>query len=172
MGKYTSTTPWRFMRLPLPFVEYWMPLLTMGELKVWLYIFRQSHGFKQPNAVLTHEQIAKGILRKDGKIQDFGTGLTVAGVRGAIRDLVNRGGLLHVTGTSTHARTYTVAWDLPVTVVAPKGGSACYSSNTQGDTVVTPKQAELIDISTGYARAIDTKDNTDSSVVARPRRSR
>jgi hypothetical protein len=127
---------WKFLRVPLPFIEFWMPLLSKGELAVWLYVFRHTVGYKKRGFVtLKYSQIASGANRKDGKRADHGTGMTVAGVRAAIHSLIARK-LIYTIPGKNDANSYRCNWSLPATVVAPENGSACYSGSTPDDSTV------------------------------------
>jgi hypothetical protein len=134
-------TGYKFLRVPLPFIEYWMCALTGSQIKVWLYVFRHSAGYKRHRVTLTYEQIAHGKKRKDGKSADHGTGLSVAGARLVVSELKKRN-LLIVESGRNDANTYHCNWALPASVVAPEKGCACYPTSTPDDSVVAGSEPE------------------------------
>jgi hypothetical protein len=68
-----------------------LPSLTGAELKVLLYITRRTWGFKRETDVISREQLATGIVGRDGRRLDGGTGLSHNSVSAALTTLVGRG---------------------------------------------------------------------------------
>lgn len=152
---------WKFLRVPLPFLEYWMPVLTRGELAVWLYIFRHSVGYSRDSATLKYSQIATGAPRKDGKRADHGTGLSIPGVRYAISALARRR-LLYVTPGKTGANSYRCNWSLPDSALAPENSAGCYSTITPDDSTLSPGPL--------WIRVVPEAKCAGDKPVTRPRR--
>jgi hypothetical protein len=142
-----ESTKFRFLRLPMAFARDWINELSLAELRVWVYILRYSldrAGTLHP-VTLTHEQIANGAKRADGKILDGGTKLSIIGVRKAIRSLVHVRKILKVEGLPNQPQTYTILLGLPDTAVSHatdtpvshKKPSVSYTRITQSDTPVS-----------------------------------
>ncbi|MDP9349923.1 MAG: replication protein [Chloroflexota bacterium] len=53
-----------------------LPDLTLGELKVLLYITRRTHGFKKDCASISRAQLLRGLRRSDGRVLDRGAGVS------------------------------------------------------------------------------------------------
>lgn len=65
-----NTTP-----LPNCIVDEYLPFFTGAELKVILYLVRRTLGFHKTRDAISLNQICNGIVRKDGRRLDRGTGL-------------------------------------------------------------------------------------------------
>ena len=89
------TTP-----VPDNFFDEVMPELSEAELKVLLYVFRRTFGFKKRSDNIALAQMVAGIRRKDGSVLDRGTGLSKASVTRALKSLVERGMLRKVKRSS------------------------------------------------------------------------
>jgi hypothetical protein len=127
----------QYLKVPYVFIECWTCALKGSEIAVWLYVLRHTVGYSRDWAMLKHSQIASGTYRKDGKRADYGTGLTVGGVRAAISTLKAHN-LLYVQAGGNGANRYRCNWSLPATVIAPGNGSACYSGSTPDASAVAP----------------------------------
>jgi hypothetical protein len=64
-----------------------MAELTEAELKVGLFIFRRTEGYHKPVDAISLSQFENGILSRDGKVIDNGTGLSRQSITIAIRGL-------------------------------------------------------------------------------------
>lgn len=80
------TTP-----VPDNFFDEVMPDLSGAELKVLLYVFRRTFGFKKDRDNISLSQMVAGIVRKDGTLLDRGTGLGKGSVARALNTLVEKG---------------------------------------------------------------------------------
>jgi hypothetical protein len=121
-------TTHRFVPVPNLFLDHWLPILTPAESRVWLYIFRHSYGFRKESVTLSHEEIATGRKRQDGKsTMDIGTNLKTSGVRKAIKLLTYRG-ILKVEGSRK-----------PSTNLLMLMAFACYCSNRQNYVCLLPQ---------------------------------
>jgi hypothetical protein len=56
--------------------DVWLSQLTGSELKVLLYIVRRTFGFKKDADRISLTQICEGIITREGKVLDRGTGLS------------------------------------------------------------------------------------------------
>src|SRR5215210_205141 len=64
-----------------------MAELSGAELKVLLYICRRTFGFKKEKDKISLNQIANGIVTRDGRVLDKGTGLSKRHVQRALKTL-------------------------------------------------------------------------------------
>jgi len=81
-----TTTP-----VPDAIFDYWLSKLTGSELKVLLYIVRRTFGFKKASDDISLNQICNGIVKKNGEVLDYGTGLSKDAVARAVKRLEERG---------------------------------------------------------------------------------
>jgi hypothetical protein len=65
--------------------------LTGAELKVLLYIIRRTYGFKKNIDPISLTQITSGIVTRDGRVLDKGTGLDRSSAIKAAKGLVEKG---------------------------------------------------------------------------------
>lgn len=87
-----NTTP-----LPNCIVDDYLPYFTGAELKVILYLVRRTLGFHKTRDVISLSQICNGIVRKDGRRLDHGTGLHKSTACDALNSLINWGMIKRVT---------------------------------------------------------------------------
>ena len=92
-----------WLKVPNDFVDSWIPRLTGGELKVWLFGYRQTKGFQKDRATMSSEQICAGIKKRDGERLNSGTGLSRRAVFKALKGLESKGltTLIQRPGTTT-----------------------------------------------------------------------
>jgi hypothetical protein len=130
-GQYDrAKIPFRFTPVPLSFVSAWLPHLEGSEVAVYLYTTQRTVGYRKEWDAISHEQFAHGIVDRNGRRIDNGTGLSLSGVRRAIARLIERG-LLDVRRSTNRPNEYRIAMGLPVTTVTP-----CQEG--EGATTVTP----------------------------------
>ena len=77
-----TTTP-----IPDEIFDELMADLTGAELKVLLYICRRTFGFKKESDSISLNQISSGIVTRDGRVLDNGTGLSKRHVQRALKVL-------------------------------------------------------------------------------------
>ncbi len=116
MPKDQSTPPFpgysspNFTPIPDQLFDEQLPDLTGAELKVLLYIMRRTFGFKKESDNISLNQICKGILTRDGRILDRGTGLSQSTVQIALKGLLEKNILvariLGVVGSGVVARPF------------------------------------------------------------------
>lgn len=80
-----NTTP-----VPDEVFDELLPTLTGAEIKVLLYICRRTFGFKKDSDTISLKQIADGIVTKDGRVLDNGTGLSKRHVQRALKRLEDK----------------------------------------------------------------------------------
>lgn len=74
-------------QVPDDLLDWIMAYLTGAELKVVLYIVRRTFGFKKDVDAISLNQLCHGIVRRDGRRLDLGTGLKRPTVLEALRSL-------------------------------------------------------------------------------------
>jgi hypothetical protein len=82
---YPTTTP-----VPDLLFDHVMQELNEGELKVLLYIIRRTFGFKKQSDDISLAQMVEGIVTKEGKVLDRGTGLSKKTIMAALRSLKDK----------------------------------------------------------------------------------
>ncbi len=87
-----NTTP-----LPNCIVDDYLPFFTGAELKVILYLVRRTLGFHKTRDAISLNQICNGIVRKDGRRLDRGTGLHKSTACDALNALTGWGMITRVT---------------------------------------------------------------------------
>jgi hypothetical protein len=85
------TTP-----VPDNFFDDVLPDLSGAEVKVLLYIFRRTFGWKKDSDNISLSQLVSGITRRDGTVLDRGTGLSKPSVSRTLQQLVAKGMLRKV----------------------------------------------------------------------------
>lgn len=67
------------------------PRLSEAELRVLLYIIRRTFGFGKHTDAISLKQLTAGIIARDGRILDYGTGMSRKGVIAGIKGLLDKG---------------------------------------------------------------------------------
>jgi hypothetical protein len=67
------------------------PRLTEAELRTLLYIIRRTFGFGKNADAISLRQLTEGIVARDGRILDYGTGMSRKGVIAGIKGLLDKG---------------------------------------------------------------------------------
>src|SRR5436305_13942529 len=80
--RFPNTTP-----VPDELFDTLLAGLSGAELKVLLYICRRTFGFKKERDTISLSQIASGIVTREGKVLDRGTGLSKRHVQRALKSL-------------------------------------------------------------------------------------
>lgn len=76
-----------YTQVPDEVFDVLMPDLTEAELKCLLYVIRRTFGFKKDRDPISTRQFTLGILTKDGRQLDRGTGLSNKGVWSGLKGL-------------------------------------------------------------------------------------
>lgn len=79
-----------YTQTPNQIFDQLLNTLNGSQLKVLLYIVRRTFGFKKDNDNISLSQIVRGIKKRDGTIQDYGTGLSLTSVVKAIEQLIEQ----------------------------------------------------------------------------------
>src|SRR5215217_7316225 len=82
----SNTTP-----VPDEFFDVLAPLLGEAELRVLLYIFRRTFGFKKTADNISLKQLVDGITTRDGRRLDHGAGVAKSAAVRAVRGLLEKG---------------------------------------------------------------------------------
>lgn len=80
-----------YTQIPNVFFDEMMHNMEKAELKVILYVMRRTFGFGKTGDRISLSQMCKGIVSKDGKVLDRGTGLSRDAVSRAITILEGKG---------------------------------------------------------------------------------
>ena len=88
--KFKGFTKPTYTQTPNEVFDVLLDVLNGSELKVLLYIIRRTFGFKKESDNISLNQIVNGIKKKDGSIQDYGTGLSMQSVKNAVKGLTEK----------------------------------------------------------------------------------
>jgi hypothetical protein len=83
-----------FTQVPDELFDLLMPQLTDAELRVLLYIIRRTFGFKREADAISLSQMVSGIITRDGRVLDSGTGLAKSTVARGLAGLRAKGVIL------------------------------------------------------------------------------
>ena len=126
---YPRTTP-----IPDFFFDEQMQNLNESELRVLLYIFRRTFGFKREgdSDTIAYSQFLKGIKRRDGSQLDFGCGLkSPSSITSGIKGLVAKGLIFqHHQTDPINGNQKTTCYELNI------DGQPHWSKNTPANTSV------------------------------------
>src|SRR5579871_1338405 len=93
-------------QIPDVIFDHWMATLSGAEFKVLLYIARRTYGFGKESDTISLNQIAQGIIKRDGTSLDRGTGVSRMSVTRALKVLEERGVILRKHNLSDKTREY------------------------------------------------------------------
>ena len=105
MPKFRGYSRPTYTPVPDELFDEQLPDLSGAELKVLLYIIRRTFGFKKDSDTISLNQICKGIVTRDGRVLDRGTGLNKDTVTKAIKSLEEGGYILREHNSSLFCRT-------------------------------------------------------------------
>ena len=88
-----------FTQIPDLILDSWMSELSGAEFKVLMYVARRTYGFRRESDEISIDQMADGIVTRDGRRLDGGTGLSRNTVAKTVADLVSKGVLIRKTRT-------------------------------------------------------------------------
>jgi len=121
-----------------------LPDLSLVELRVLLYIIRRTFGFKKDSDTISVAQMESGIVTRDGRRLDRGTGLSTAGVRKGLRGLLERGVIVAIQNTdetgASLPTTYALRFKDEGTQSSQEG---VYSRTPSPDTGVHPTPVQV-----------------------------
>ena len=116
------------------------PRLKESELRVLLYILRRTFGFGKSADAISLSQLTKGIKTRDGRILDYGTGMSRKAVIAGVKGLVNKGIITVERRRTEKGDTGTNVYKLrfrndspPVTEGNPPGGPATPPPDTSSN---------------------------------------
>lgn len=90
-----------YTQVPDQLFDNLLPDLSEAELKVLLYIVRRTFGFKKDADNISLRQLSSGIVARDGRVLDRGTGLSKSGVTKALLSLRKRGILIRTKNSDS-----------------------------------------------------------------------
>lgn len=100
--RFTGYQPLNFTPIPDELFDRQLPDLSGAELKVLLYIFRHTYGWRKQSDNISINQIIGGVRRRSGEQLDRGTGLSRDSVTRAIKTLEEHGYILVLRHRSQH----------------------------------------------------------------------
>lgn len=80
--------------IPNDLFDVLMSELAPAELKITLYVARRTFGFKKGTDRISASQFERGIIKSDGQVLDYGTGLSRRAIYLALDSLTKKGILL------------------------------------------------------------------------------
>jgi hypothetical protein len=80
-----------YTQVPDAVFDELIPNLTESELRVLLYIVRRTFGFKKTSDAISVNQMVGGLVTRDGRRLDHGTGLSRSAVWRGANGLVKKG---------------------------------------------------------------------------------
>lgn len=86
-------------QIPDLILDRWMGRLSGAEIKVVLYVARRTFGFRRDSDTISLAQMAKGIVTRDGRQLDCGTGLNKDTVAKTVQALIEKGILIRTRHT-------------------------------------------------------------------------
>ena len=108
----------RYTLIPDVFFDEIMVHLSEAELKVLLYIFRRTFGFKKESDTISLRQMVEGIVTRDGRVLDHGAGIAKSSAWRGIKGLVAKNIIETIRNSSTargdEATTYRLIFREPV----------------------------------------------------------
>jgi len=119
---FPTTTP-----VPDQFFDELLFRLNPSETKVLLYIIRRTFGFRKPSDNISLSQLCNGIITKEGRVLDRGTGLSKASVARALKSLEAKDVIKRTRRSSRErgdqATTYELNFLTPVSQIETRGVS-------------------------------------------------
>jgi len=135
-----------YTQVPDEFFDELLATLSLGELKVLLYVMRRTFGFKKGSDRICKCQLENGIVKSNGQVLDRGTGLSRRAIRLAVQRLIAKNILLKRTHRSARKGDESTEYALniignnPWVPSTPGGGTR----STQGEGHQVPSQ-ETVD---------------------------
>ncbi len=86
--------------VPDDFFDVLAPNLSEAELRVLIYIIRRTFGFKKDSDTISLKQMVEGIITRDGKVLDRGTGMSRPGVTRGVKGLEAKGIIVRTHNSS------------------------------------------------------------------------
>lgn len=148
-----------------------LPDLTGAEVKVLLYICRRTFGFKKDSDRISLNQIAVGIMTKDGRILDRGTGLSKRHVQRALKNLESKNAIIVERKMDedgvNEINTYSLNFLEGVGTLSPHGrdkmSPGVGTSSPQGRDTSVPRGRDIKSPGVGTPVSTTTNSNTTNS---------
>lgn len=125
---FAGFAPTNMTQVPDEFFDVLAPQLGEAELRVALYIFRRTFGFKKQSDAISLKQMVEGIVKRDGTRLDSGAGVARSAAVRAVKGLVARG-IIEARRNQSRAKgdeptTYTLRFRTqPVTATETRGSA-------------------------------------------------
>ena len=108
-----------FVMVPLAFLQHQYTALSATEVRVMLYIFYRTLGYRDPLTggrkvadAISHSQFLKGITTHDDKQLDLGAGISERSLDRALDGLQEKGFIKRCRRTDRHGRQLTTMYEL------------------------------------------------------------
>lgn len=88
---FEPVTAPQYTQVPDVLFDAWAPHLSEAELRVMLYVIRRTFGFRRDRDAISLSQLCEGIVTRDGRRLDYGTGMRRKAVSNACQGLVSKG---------------------------------------------------------------------------------
>lgn len=127
-----------YTQIPDEFFDVVAPRLSEPELRVLLYLMRRILGFKKNADDISLKQIVDGIRTRDGRVLDYGAGVSKPSAIKGLRGLVEKGVIVAQRNRSQErgdeATTYTLHFKGQDPVLTPLTGgvNAVYPGGVNG----------------------------------------
>lgn len=165
-------------QIPDEFLDNHMAFLSGAEVKVMLYIFRRTLGFKRHADNISLNQLLSGIVKRDGTRLDNGTGLSKSTLLGAIKSLVEKR-LIVIEQRQSDERgneptTYRLNYATPLGIKTdlgasenntPLGAKNDLGVDRNSDQALVPKIDPTINRETTNSKTRDSYNNNTNPVV-------
>lgn len=165
-------------QIPDEFLDLHMAFLSGAEVKVMLYIFRRTLGFKRHADNISLNQLLTGIVKRDGTRLDYGTGLSKSTLLGAIKSLVEKQ-LIIIEQRQSSERgneptTYRLNYATPLGIKndlgvsesrAPLGAKNDLGVDRKSDQALVPKIDPTIDSKTTNSETKDSNNNNNTTAA-------
>ena len=149
---YTSP---HYTMVPDELFDEQLPYLSGAELKALLYIMRRTFGFKKTSDDISLSQICEGIVTRDGKVLDQGTGLSRSTAQVAIKGLVAKN-LIQTT------RRYSAARGFEATTY---GLNLCTTPYTENRSSPIPKSDPALDRKSVIQETVDQQTEQQETAL-------
>ena len=162
-------------QLPNIVLDLIIPRLPEAEARCLLYICRRTYGFHREEDKISFTQFINGITSRDGKVLDYGTGLSRQSVSVALKHLAVAGIISVVKSKLTN--TYKINLSMNVNEVVKRVDQS--RKLTASSLASRPKQVKLLDLQKKGKKEKDglisqgrkkTGDNSEKEDLERRRR--
>ncbi len=104
-------------QIPNIILDCVLPQIPIAEGKCLMYVCRRTFGFHKAYDQISYSQFVNGIVSKDGKRLDYGTGLNRSAVSLALKNLINVGALKVTSNSKGNIYEINLEMDCPEIVI-------------------------------------------------------